>query len=138
MEPTAPMDAPTSATTTGRSNTTNGAGGVVDTCLNTSLGLADKSLTTSFKLMRLARSETKQRYDALLDLVDSSQQSLIRFARTVGDSVDDVVAEGIDGSEQAARSVLEALRGAGQGSSELASRTVSSIIGGDSRPRASA
>lgn len=134
MEQTVPME----SSATGRTTTASAAGGVVDTCMNTSLGMADKSLTTTFKLMRLARSETKQRYDALLDFVDSSQQSLIRFARTVGDSMDEVVAEGIDGSEQAARSVLEALRGAGHGSSELASRTVSSIIGGDSRPRASA
>jgi hypothetical protein len=104
--------------------------GLLTSWVSQSTELAERAVTTGFGLLRDVSNEMNQRVLAVLQLVDNTQQGVIKLARTVDERIDRLTGDSIDTAESLVVGVIRAVRDTGHGVTDLAS--------GLSRPRESA
>src|SRR5262245_42091518 len=89
--------------------------GLLSSWVGQSSDLAEKATITVVGIVRDVRSEVNQRFNGMLNLVDGSQQGLIKLARGVNDRVDKLSEETIDTVENLILGVIRTVRDTGRG-----------------------
>jgi hypothetical protein len=101
--------------------------GLLAVAANSAALIGEKAVTTSFGLVRDARGELNQRTLALIDWLDSVQQSGSRVLRSAVQRADDLTVTVLDSGERLGLAVVRTIHTTSNGAASLASRTASSL-----------
>jgi hypothetical protein len=105
--------------------------GLMSGWLSSSAELAEKTVATSFDVLRDLRTEVHARFLATVDWVDTSQQSVARLARGLGNRIDGLVEQALETGEGMTVGAVRTTRDVVQELTGLASRTSAAVT---SRP----
>jgi hypothetical protein len=101
--------------------------GVLAISIETIAHATEKTVSSSFALVRDVRGEMVQRVLSVFDWVEGVEQGMLRVARAVVHRSDEVATAWIDANEQVARGVVRALLSTGQGATDFASKAAASL-----------
>jgi hypothetical protein len=101
--------------------------GLLAIALNSAATVGEKAVTGGFGFLREARNEVSQRTLALIDWVDSVQQSSTKIVRSVVQRSNDFVLTCIDSGEKVSLAAVRTAYSTSNGAAGLASRTASSL-----------
>ena len=103
--------------------------GVVPGVANLALDVADRSQSTAIAVLQDARVELKAVFDQGVELAEKATASLFRFARKLGQRIDEGVAETLGNTERLLNGAVKSARDTTKAATELAHAAGNGIAG---------
>jgi phage-related protein len=95
--------------------------GLFNSWVSQSSELAERATATCFGIVRDVRAELNQRFTGVINLVEGSQQGMIKLVRGVNDRMDRLAEDTIDTIENVVLGVIRAARDTTRDMAEVAS-----------------
>jgi hypothetical protein len=95
--------------------------GLVTSWVSQTAEIAERTVTTTFGIVRDVQNELNQRVLGVISFVDGTQQGLIKLARGIDDRLDKLTEDVIDTFEGVTLGVIRTVRDTGHGVTDLAS-----------------
>ncbi|HEX7704457.1 MAG TPA: hypothetical protein VF403_27145 [Kofleriaceae bacterium] len=103
--------------------------GVVPGVAHLALDLADRGQSTAIAVLQDARVELKAVFDSGVELAEKATASAFRFARKLGQRIDEGVAEGLGNTERLLNGAVKSARDTTKAATELAHAAGNGIAG---------
>jgi len=103
--------------------------GFVPGVAHLALDVVDRSQSTAIAVLQDARAELRVVFDHSIELAEKSAASLFRFARKLGQRVDDGVAQTLGSAEQLISGAVKSARETTKAAAELAHTAGNGIAG---------
>lgn len=103
--------------------------GVVPGVAHLALDLADRGQSTAIAVLQDARVELKTVFDSGVELAEKATASVFRFARKLGQRIDEGVAEGLGSTERLLSGAVKSARDTTKAATELAHAAGNGIAG---------
>jgi hypothetical protein len=103
--------------------------GVVPGVAHLALDLADRGQSTAIAVLQDARVELKAVFDSGIELAEKATASAFRFARKLGQRIDEGVAEGLGSTERLLNGAVKSARDTTKAATELAQTAGNGIAG---------
>jgi hypothetical protein len=106
-----------------------GPAGFVPGVAHLALDVVDRSQSTAIAVLQDARTELRVVFDHSIELAEKSAASLFRFARKLGQRVDDGVSETLANAERVIAGAVKSARDTTKAATELAHTAGTGIAG---------
>ena len=103
--------------------------GVVPGVAHLALDLADRGQSTAIAVLQDARVELKAVFDSGVELAEKATASAFRFARKLGQRIDEGVAEALGSTERLLNGAVKSARDTTKAATELAQTAGNGIAG---------